>query len=102
VTAPLAQPQAAPGQALAAAAERFTLSLRDEAATTVHLLRFDLAATCPRLIHLPKPARLLDHCRERGVAAAVVGGFFVRPDGAPLGELRIDGRPEAHQPFAEP
>ena len=82
--------------------DRFTLSLADDAATTVHLVRFDLEATSPRLIHMPEPARLLDHCRERGVPAALVGGFFVRPDGTPLGELRIDGRPGEHQPFEEP
>jgi Phosphodiester glycosidase len=101
-TASAAQPQAPPRQALAAAVERFTLSLPDDVTTTVHLLRFDRATTSPRLIHMAKPARLLAHCRERGVAAALVGGFFVRPDVTPLGELRIDGRPVSHRPFAEP
>ena len=41
-------------------------------------------------------------CRRTGVAHAIVGGFFVRPDNAPLGELRIAGEPVEHVPFAAP
>lgn len=33
---------------------------------------------------------------------AIVGGFFVRPHNAPLGEVRIDGRVTPHVPFTAP
>ena len=40
--------------------------------------------------------------REHGVAEALVGGFFVRPDGTPLGELRTGGIARASRPFDAP
>lgn len=48
--------------------------------------------------HIP----LAEWCALRGVADAMIGGFFIRAQGAPLGELRIAGEPVPHQPFEEP
>jgi hypothetical protein len=41
-------------------------------------------------------------CREHGVAEAIVGGFFVRPAGTPLGELRTSGIARSARPFDAP
>jgi hypothetical protein len=45
---------------------------------------------------------LVRWCRRRGSANAIVGGFFVRPHNAPLGELRIAGAAVEHVPFDAP
>lgn len=41
-------------------------------------------------------------CGEKGVRQAVVGGFFVRPDYAPLGQVRIAGEPRPSVAFEAP
>jgi hypothetical protein len=51
---------------------------------------------------LPEPEPLVSWCRRGAHAHAIVGGFFVRPHNAPLGELRIDGAPVDHVPFTPP
>ena len=40
------------------------------------------------VVRMQRPAPLEAWCRARGIGEALVGGFYVRPDGAPLGELR--------------
>ena len=72
------------------------------AATTLHVAAFPLAGVSVRVARLTEPESLLRWCRRTGVAHAIVGGFFVRPDNAPLGELRIGGEPVEHVPFAAP
>jgi hypothetical protein len=56
-----------------------------------------------RVACLARPQSLVRWCRGAGVAHAIVGGFFVRPHNAPLGELRIDGQLVEHvPPFTAP
>jgi hypothetical protein len=40
--------------------------------------------------------------RRARVEEAIVGGFFVRPDGTPLGEVRTRGVARRHVPFTAP
>jgi exopolysaccharide biosynthesis protein len=81
---------------------RFRVLLDDGAATTAHVGRFELTRVAVRVLLLTPPRPLLDCCREQGIADAIVGGFFIRSHGTPLGELRIDGVRVESQPFEEP
>jgi hypothetical protein len=87
---------------LPAHVERLRLTLADGAHTTVHVARYDARRTTVKLIRLPRPEPLEAWCRRAGVAEALVGGFFVRPDGLPLGELRTRGLVRASTPFDAP
>jgi Phosphodiester glycosidase len=74
----------------------------EDAHATLHLFRVHPRRVATRVAVMPEPQRLLAYCRSRGITHAVVGGFFVRPQGTPLGELRIAGRSIASRPFDEP
>ncbi len=76
--------------------------LADGSATTIHVAAFPLRSVQVRVARLARPDTLVRWCRGEGAAHAIVGGFFVRPDNAPLGELRIGGEPVEHVPFAAP
>jgi hypothetical protein len=82
--------------------ERFRLGFDDGLGTTIHVARFPRAATRASLIAFGRPRRLIEWCRASGAPHAIVAGFFVRPGGRPLGELRIDGLLRDHEPFAPP
>src|SRR5919197_1262625 len=41
-------------------------------------------------------------CPRHGVHEALVGGFFTRPEGVPLGEVRTHGIVREHVPFDAP
>jgi hypothetical protein len=96
-TRPAALPLEAPSHV-----ERLRLALADGAQTTLHVARHDARRTAVKLIRLPHPEPLEAWCRREGVAEALVGGFFVRPDGLPLGELRTRGLVRASTPFDAP
>jgi len=78
------------------------MRLTDGAATTLHVAAFPLAGVAVRVARLTEPESLVRWCRRTGTANAIVGGFFVRPHNAPLGELRIADGPVEHVPFAPP
>jgi hypothetical protein len=82
--------------------ERLRLDLDDGATTTLHVASFARDAVRARVVSLGQGRPLLACARELGWRDAVVGGFFVRPDGVPLGELRIGGRTQPAVPFAAP
>ena len=82
--------------------QRLRLPLADGRATTLHVARWSLAHTRVRIERLPAQQRLVDWCAEHGRPDALVGGFYTRPAGMPLGELRLAGAPVAHVPFADP
>ncbi len=81
---------------------RARVSLPGGAATTVHISTHVEDATELRVAILRRPQRLEAWCATRGVEEALVGGFFVRPGGAPLGELRTHGVRRRSIPFARP
>jgi hypothetical protein len=75
---------------------------RDGDETTVYLTRHPLARTRPSLIRFDEPARLDHWCAANGRPEAIVAGFFVRDPYRPLGEVRIGGAVNAHEPVAAP
>src|SRR5919202_5534895 len=80
---------------------RLRVGLADGAQTTVHVAAYDAATTDVR-VALVRGQRLAAYCAARGIDDAIVGGFFTRPAGEPLGELRTRGVVRRHVPFDEP
>jgi phosphodiester glycosidase len=95
---PHAQPDRPPPRHL----QRVTLTLGDGATTTMHVARHAPGRTRLRIAVLPRPMPLADWCARAGVSEALVGGFYVRPHGTPLGELRTGGVVRRHEPFEAP
>src|SRR3954452_10127798 len=90
---------------LAAAEARFRrgrLLLDRGAWTTFYVACHDASRTEIRVAALPGRERLEPWCPLQGVTEALVGGFFTRPDGVPLGELRTHGVGREHVPFDAP
>ena len=81
---------------------RLRAKLADGARTTVYIAEYDAARTDVRLMLLRRPAPLEAWCATRGIEEAIVGGFFARPGGAPLGEVRTRGIARRSVPFLAP
>jgi hypothetical protein len=82
--------------------ERLRVGLADGSRTTLYVATHDVARTDVRVVRFPKPTPLEAWCRRHGIAEAVVGGFFARPIGMPLGELRTAGIARRSVPFDAP
>jgi hypothetical protein len=88
---------------------RARVRLADGALTTVYVASYSAARTEIRVAVL-RGRRLASWCAARGVREALVGGFFVRPDGGPpsetdwwpLGEVRTGGVARRYVPFDAP
>jgi hypothetical protein len=93
-------PELAPGSDRAAVA--FRVALGGDAATTAYVAVHQLEQTDVCVVALPRPEPLVSWCRRNYVEHAIVGGFFTRPDGMPLGEMRLNGVPMATAPFESP
>ena len=78
------------------------VSLADGARTTVHVAAYDRDATELRVAVLRGQQRLVAWCAGHAVPDAIVGGFFTRPDGVPLGEVRTRGVARRHVAFSPP
>lgn len=78
------------------------MRLGDGARTTLHVASYDRQAVNARVVVLERPAPLVRWCREQEVRHAVVGGFFVRPDCLPLGQLQVGGEVRPAVPFDAP
>jgi Phosphodiester glycosidase len=78
------------------------IGLADGRATTIHVASYDLARTALKVVRLVRPAPLEAWCANHAVADALVGGYFTRPDGTPLGELRTGGIARASRRFDAP
>jgi hypothetical protein len=81
---------------------RESVRLRDGERTTIYVATYPLASTSVRVVRLPRPTPLAAWCAATGTPEALVGGFFARPHGTPLGELRQAGVERRHVPFDEP
>jgi phosphodiester glycosidase len=92
----------APVPALPRHLRRESIRLRDGARTTVYVATYPLDRTRVRVVRLPRPTPLAAWCAATGTAEAMVGGFFIRAHGTPLGELRQAGVERHHVPFDEP
>jgi hypothetical protein len=82
--------------------ERVRLVLADRARTTLYVASYDAGEVEVGVELLARPAPLEAWCRAAGVSEAIVGGFFVRPQGTPLGEVRTRGIRRASAPFDPP
>ena len=76
--------------------------MADGEETTVYVVRYPRPQTSLSVQHFAVPQQLDRWCRRSGVREAIVGGFFVRPYGPPLGELWIGGRRIATEPVLDP
>jgi hypothetical protein len=84
---------------------RYELSrirLADGAETTVYVVVHPRRSTRLRVTCFESAQRLDHWCAANGRPEAIVAGFFLRDPWRPLGEVRIDGRPVAHEPVADP
>src|SRR3954464_3975991 len=81
---------------------RETIRLRDGARTTLYVAGYPLARTRLRVVRLARPTPLAAWCVATATSDALVGGFFARPHGTPLGELRQAGMERRHIPFDAP
>jgi hypothetical protein len=84
------------------ALESVRLSLGDGAGTTLRVARFDRGRFGLRVVALEPCSTLLRWCARNGAEHALVGGFYLRPGGPPLGDLRIGGRARPTEPFEAP
>jgi hypothetical protein len=82
--------------------ERLRVGLSDGAVTTLHVAGYRRDAYVPRVVVLDRPLQLVRWCRQEAVRHALVGGFFARPEYAPLGYLRTDGQDRASVAFDPP
>jgi hypothetical protein len=82
--------------------ERVRLRLDDGAHTTAYVANYPLAGTKVRVLRLPGLVRLHAWCEQHDVSEALVGGFYVRRAGVPLGELRLDGVAQPFVPVTHP
>jgi hypothetical protein len=64
--------------------------------------RFDRRAFGLRVVAIDPCATLLAWCRTNAAEHAIVGGFYLRPGGPPLGDVWIDGRALPVEPFDSP
>lgn len=94
---PVAAPSPAPAHL-----RRLRVLLPDGAATTVHVAVHPIATTEVRVVRLRRPRPLEAWCAAEGESEALVGGFYTRPQGTPLGELRTRGVERRHEPFDAP
>jgi hypothetical protein len=82
--------------------DRMCVTLGDGASTALHVASYERSAFRPRVVLLERPAPLVRWCERHDVPNAVVGGFFLRPQYAPLGQVWIDGELQSSVPFDAP
>jgi hypothetical protein len=97
MVASLPAPRPAPGRC-----RRLRVALADGRRTTLYVACHDADRVEIRVAVLRRQARLADWCAARGVEEAMIGGFFTRPAGVPLGEIRTRGVERRHVAFDAP
>lgn len=81
---------------------RTRVRLRDGARTTLHVASYDRRLVSPRVVVLEEPTPLVRWCRVNGIRNAVVGGFFLRAQGVPLGHVWVSGAIQTSVAFDAP
>ncbi len=81
---------------------RLRVRLADGATTTLHTATYQRDSFKPRVVVLDGPVQLVQWCSEQQVRHALVGGFFARPEYAPLGEVWTGGEDRGAIPFDSP
>lgn len=82
--------------------QRVRVELDAGAGTTAWVARFDRSRFDLRVALIDPCATVLDWCQENEAEHAIVGGFYLRPGGPPLGHLRIGGATVPSEPFDPP
>jgi hypothetical protein len=82
--------------------ESFVVTLEDGATTTVHVARFAIESTRPRVVMFEQDTSLLQWCNQQNIPNAMVGGFFLRKQHKPLGDTWINGEEIDTVPFTDP
>jgi len=82
--------------------ERVRVELPGGAGTAAWVARFDRDRFDLRVGLIDPCATVLAWCEAGEADHAIVGGFYMRPGGPPLGHLRIDGAAVASEPFDAP
>jgi hypothetical protein len=97
-------PVAIPSRETAREPDSFSrrVTFDDDAETTAYVSAFRARHTELRVIALSRPMTLLSWCLKAGVHDAIVGGFFIRDSGIPIGEVRTRGVPRRSVPFPSP
>jgi hypothetical protein len=95
------QPLGSPSPRRPARVARARVALADGASTTVHVAAYALDRFEMR-VAMVRNRQLTAYCASRGIADAIVGGFFTRPDNNPLGEVRTRGVERGSTPFVAP
>jgi hypothetical protein len=78
------------------------IGLADGSETTVYVVVHPRRATRLRVTCFQEASRLDHWCAANGRPEAIVAGFFLRDPWRPLGEVRLGGRPVAHEPIDDP
>jgi hypothetical protein len=91
-----------PDPAPAPLLEGVRLTLADGAETTLRVARFARSDFSVRVVAIEPRSTLLGWCARNRAEHAMIGGFYVRPGGPPLGDLRIGGRARPTRPFDPP
>jgi len=78
------------------------LELGDGAGTTLRVARFDRREFGLRVVAIDPCATLLAWCKAHAAEHAIVGGFYVRPGGPPLGDVWTEGRALPVEAFDSP
>lgn len=73
--------------------------LADRRATTIHVASFDRRFWRPRVEVFEEPTRLLDHCEDKGIDYAMVGGYDLNHTGVLLGDYWTDGEQRPSVPI---
>jgi len=84
------------------AEEALRFPLAHGLATTLHVLRLPRSHYTARVVALEPIQPLVDWCATNDAEYALIGGFYIRAEEIPLGDLRIDGRALASAPFDAP
>ncbi len=82
--------------------ESLRVPLGNGIATTLRVARFDRSRFGARVVLMRPMRRLAEWCVENDCPDALIGGFYVRAENLPLGDLRIDGSPIESRPFDSP
>ena len=82
--------------------ESVRLGLAGGAATTLRVARFPRRRFALRVVAIEPCSTLLGWCAANGAEHAIVGGFYMRPGGPPLGDLRSGGEQLPSEPFDPP
>src|SRR5688500_14728234 len=81
---------------------KLRMLLPDRGRTTLYVASYPVDAVEVGVELLPEPMPLETWCRATGASDALIGGFFVRPLGTPLGEVRTRGVLRHTVPFDAP